>query len=938
MPYGPCKGFYVLDPKAKRVGGGRGNARKRTKQSLATPTAPASTATAAKVPNPSVIKDKVAADDDYYDDDSDLSGDDPFVDRVSGRVNFDLVRKALVSAKPVYTHRHSSSKKTGVPTVLASVKARLFHSMEEALNRKRRKYLRPEQRLKNITEREEGVVIQYLALGGFRSSCCDTSCPSQTGCNRSNLRRIGSSLHSGAGQQVFGWDKTHRADLMLHFADDGVSDNDGGHHQSQSSVLHFHNHHESGCHYIGHEPNCWRYSGSGWVENVKSKRADSFKRGLADALTSVRPNRVRFKYSVTTSCSLVHGSDRNKTVASTRLGSRQMYATALEACLLERETEFFYLPEQERKRPLSIDAEVVPGILSGAITGFVTIKGGRENPLADDDSEAAKRFGFCVQKYAPTANLVSNFTKSQIADYLGFDKLEEVDRFLSSQADRTINSGTFHTWETLTTSYLKWLMEARGFSGFKIRHLAIYKFSDDAKHFLEPILQKRHEAKLHGDTVSAECLKLIGNGSFGYNGLESTNYVTVRFMRQETFRKERSKGLACYRLKHVAMLGLIRHKIKGGKGLKKKRRGGGGGEGRQYLADEAAEGDTDDDNNEEEEADVDDDDDSRLARREWSSVLGLEPDLNDNDEEEEDTVGADDEESYDDAAVERQNKKAFGSRVGYSFLYAVDVGGDRKKIFNNISKAVAILGNSKRVFFAHVLAMLQCLDPRLAELCYIDTDSCIWSQTYQMLQDCLLPSKAEHWRRLNVLADETALQSCHGKMKLEGVYRAGLFKTSKIYRLYEEVGARTYTRCKGVSRHQADSLEDRHFDVDWNNSVVVHRTSLRPTKTGEIVMTTDARKMSVPFNLKRYVTEDGIHTLPFSQVAGVEPDDDNKDVVSSSSSDSDEEEQQVQESDQEEFGDVLWMDCDDRFVALPPPSSPPPSPPPLPSPLPSCSK
>ena len=46
--------------------------------------------------------------------------------------------------------------------------------------------------------------------------------------------------------------------------------------------------------------------------------------------------------------------------------------------------------------------------------------------------------------------------------------------------------------------------------------------------------------------------------------------------------------------------------------------------------------------------------------------------------------------------------------------------------------------------------------------------------------------------------------------------------------------------------------------------IVVHRTALRPIKTGEMTLTHEARTLARPFNLKRFTTSDGIHTLPIS--------------------------------------------------------------------------
>ena len=209
----------------------------------------------------------------------------------------------------------------------------------------------------------------------------------------------------------------------------------------------------------------------------------------------------------------------------------------------------------------------------------------------------------------------------------------------------------------------------------------------------------------------------------------------------------------------------------------------------------------------------------------------------------------------------KPNKK----RVTYDFLYAVSVSGQYKQIKNCISGADAILGNSKKIILGHTDVFEKCLDPRLAEICYMDTDSLVLSLTYKNLEDNILPEMREFFDAQDIVANEEGEQSPHGKMKLEGTFKAGQFKAIKIYRLFGE--HEPYTRCKGVNRFLAKALPDAAFDAKNLEQIVVHRSALRPARTGEMLVVHEARSLAVPFNLKRYVTSDGIHTLPISFVA-----------------------------------------------------------------------
>ena len=181
--------------------------------------------------------------------------------------------------------------------------------------------------------------------------------------------------------------------------------------------------------------------------------------------------------------------------------------------------------------------------------------------------------------------------------------------------------------------------------------------------------------------------------------------------------------------------------------------------------------------------------------------------------------------------------------------------------------------------------MLRCLDPSLAELSYIDTDSCLFSTTKEKLTDCLRPEKIGFFKMCKVVADEAADKSCHGQMKLEGTFQAARFKALKIYRLFslspkvddddddddddDEVALdvhtnhhnrfthlkAVYTRCKGVNRYLATKLPDSAFDSFVQEKIIVHRSTLKPLRTGEMLIGHEARSLLVPFNLKRWTTD-----------------------------------------------------------------------------------
>jgi hypothetical protein len=223
---------------------------------------------------------------------------------------------------------------------------------------------------------------------------------------------------------------------------------------------------------------------------------------------------------------------------------------------------------------------------------------------------------------------------------------------------------------------------------------------------------------------------------------------------------------------------------------------------------------------------------------------------------------------------------------------------------------VAVLSNSKKLFLGHLDVMFKCLRPQLSELCYIDTDSCIWSLSHSNIEDCLRPERANYWREKNIMANEAGPLSCHGKMKLEGLFDGGMFNSMKIYRLFQkrlssetsspsaavvstseknldnddddddddhsfnggggggeetERSISVYTRCKGINRRLAEKIENSSFNHEQRQKTVILRHCLKASRTGEISLLRESRSLAIPFNLKRFVTEDGLHTVAFSE-------------------------------------------------------------------------
>ena len=779
--------------------------------------------------------------------------------------------------------------------------------------------LRKERRARNALETEEGDVVQYLAAGGwFHLPEIQAWRNDYRHCQPS---RIASAVHAGAGQQVLGWSQQQRCDLLV--ALDGDSDT------NRPACLLYVNHHGAFWHYEGHFDSCSERRRAFFRWKPLTLRMDSFRRGLCEALTAVAPEKCRFAYAVTTSCSHVHGAGRKRSAkpslpcAFLRQAEGAAVHSSARDCLLEARRnggqagEAVWLnPPEEYFDPQDL-AELVA---KGRATGFVTVQGGRESKKVAGDDPAGHRFGFCVQNHAARLTDLSERTVREMADHFGWqhDGENKLSDYLSRQPARTLNAATFFDSETVSTTYLRWLIEERGFTHFRITHFLSYEFRDWGSDYLLPVLQRRHEAKLAGNTGEAECLKLLGNGSYGYNGLESSNYDDLKLVTSENLARKLRTDFKHLSVKHLTQLGVVRVPTRArasasGRQRRSRRRRRRRRRNCEFFDNEAA---CDDDDDDDDDDDSEDDDHERemlgepqvpaaprdaffteleqaghsaqlrLLRNELAVALWAVPSAaslapSEEDPEQQQQLASHFDHTYARSAgggCSEETDKTKQSDVRYTFLWAVVTDGSRKRIFNTLPRAVAVLSNSKRLFLGHLSLLFRCLDPRLAEICYVDTDSCVWSLSHSKLEDCLLPEQRSLWNRMCPVADENGPVSCHGKLKLEGLFDGGLFKTMKIYRLFtnEDGGEGSalaqwsvaYTRCKGISRGAAENMPDSVFDPlvppeGEAHRLAFYRQALRPTRSGEIKLVHESRCVALPFNFKRWVTPDGIHTLPF---------------------------------------------------------------------------
>ena len=655
--------------------------------------------------------------------------------------------------------------------------------------------------------------------------------------------RILSAIHAGPGQITFGSSRVQKADLTLVFRAK----------ESNPAVLFIHNYHGKGPygHYEGHLDNCRlndQTEETSCKRKPQSDKLDIFRYKLALGWSMVNSSRLIVDYSISHACDFFCGNKINSLLIQ-----RKQYISLHELLHTDfpQPNDTIFIPQSTSStRKILNKKHLENDIISGKATGFVTLKGGCEKKSGN----ACDFFGFCVQKITPTSKMLSEFTINQIKLFFNLTTILEVENFLSKLPERTLNTCTFLGEETVSTTYLKWLIEERGFSNYFITHFIAYKFSNYSSEFLGPILQKRHDFKKLGNVTASAAAKLAMNSNYGYKGMEASNYSKTRITTGTRLINYRLKKMGHLDLRHVTMLGLVKIPIKrkSSKNNKKQKIS----KMRLFCEREAIEdeNDDDDDDNYDDDDDDDDDDDNEKYLKEDLEFCYLS-------DEDQQNISHDHNYHYNVTPVLVNSTPKYKIEM----LYAITFSGKQTKIKNCLPKAIAILSNSKKFFLGHIKILLECLDPRLAELCYVDTDSCFFSMSFPSLDECLLKEKKDEFYFRNIIADENAILSCHGKMKCEGIFTAANFRSLKVYRLYNDLEQplpSQISHCKGVSTLTAVELPENMFNVFQEEQIYVTRNSLRPNRSGQILITKESKKLAIPFNLKRFVCADTIHTFP----------------------------------------------------------------------------
>jgi hypothetical protein len=298
---------------------------------------------------------------------------------------------------------------------------------------------------------------------------------------------------------------------------------------------------------------------------------DRMKVRYAEAMTAVFPERLRVEYHATSLCDFAH---RDVVRLPTLFRSAGFSGGHVGRFDLGKRNVMEYLNERlERRRqerpPWNASGRIPARSMSeewlvGRIMardpdyeGFVVICGGEEK--AEDLLPG--QMGFCMQRCKiPRVGSFTEWQGEELEERSGGAYRDVVENM--REKEYTLTRTSFHErGETISTSYLRFLIAERKLEGFKIRHFVQYPLRAYLSPFVEGVLQRRwditrrqkeraaagggEEGDGDDDQLMSACLKLIGNGLYGFAAIQPTNFCKIRLVSEgylKTLRGARRAG------------------------------------------------------------------------------------------------------------------------------------------------------------------------------------------------------------------------------------------------------------------------------------------------------------------------------------------------------------------------------------------------------------
>ncbi len=215
-------------------------------------------------------------------------------------------------------------------------------------------------------------------------------------------------------------------------------------------------------------------------------------------------------------------------------------------------------------------------------------------------------------------------------------------------------------------------------------------------------------------------------------------------------------------------------------------------------------------------------------------------------------------------------------------IYSITQHNSKAKLQNAALAAAQILSSSRCTFYSIILFILSCLSPRLAQLAYIgksttlvvkaaililsflDTDSMYLFTHFPNLVDNVRPEKRDVFERhRDDIFERSNSDLCQvGKMKSEGIWSSGYFRTLKTYLLIpHSKEEERVIKAKGTPRSVNKKLEIENFisplpvrsdREEKKREAMTAFWSLRPTAGFNMCLSVQTRIAPSGINYKRY--------------------------------------------------------------------------------------
>lgn len=192
--------------------------------------------------------------------------------------------------------------------------------------------------------------------------------------------------------------------------------------------------------------------------------------------------------------------------------------------------------------------------------------------------------------------------------------------------------------------------------------------------------------------------------------------------------------------------------------------------------------------------------------------------------------------------------------------YLVERGNENAQIRNLSNFGGAILGWSRVVIYSHMLKLLNCLDLKMANLTYMDTDSLVFHLGSRDLLECVLPARRREFEdsvREEIFGSDDPKVCQPGYMKIEGFFKRGIFRSPKTYYLEGFKEGEILSRSKGIPSRIQRQMTKSDFELARGDQKKRFYQSyyLNPTVGGEIALVVKSKKQSRLTNMKRLMCQ-----------------------------------------------------------------------------------